>query len=111
MRILPIILVIAAVSGCASTSSSQLYRPANYSGPAWQLQINQENKAIKDDMELVINGQSVATIALSLANRFERVQGEHGGRPVDFACRYHTDVGTTKPQCQVYIDGKLAGNF
>lgn len=110
MRIL-LVLAVAVVSGCASISSSQLYRPANYSGPAWQIQVNHENKPVTDDVELVINGESIASVTLSLMNRFQRVQGQHAGKPVDFACRYHTDVGTTKPQCQVHVEGKLAANF
>lgn len=102
-------LILALLSGCASTAPSQFYRPANYAGAAWA--ITGQYNDISQSVQVSINGKAVTSGTLSFWVGSGEFSGDYEGKPVQTSCL--TSIGLWAPvvNCQVFIGGERAANL
>jgi hypothetical protein len=106
MKNLLIASMIILLTACTTIAPSQTYRPANYSGAAWNITGEMDDAhdmvIIKIDNEIVINH------ALDLWSGDGEFTGIYKGKPVTASCM--TD-GTDTTHCFVFINGEKAATL
>ena len=103
------ILLAGMLAGCATTSPSQFYRPANYAGQAWA--ISGEYSDVSQVVAVKINGQQAVAGKLSFWTGSGEFSGEYDGRNVQASCL--TSIGLWAPvvNCNVFIGGERAATL
>ncbi len=98
--------LIVLLAGCTTIAPSQTYRPANYSGTAWD--ISGELYDFNDMVAIKINNEVVILHELSDWTRDGEFSGIYQGKPVTASCM--TD-GTNTPHCFVFINNEKAATL
>ncbi len=112
-----IVLCFAVLSGCVSTSSTQSYRPADHSGPAYNIAAtrNEFGGGLNGTFAVLIDGQKVIDEKLPLEADGVEFYGQFDGHKV--AATYLesvTQIGTVamiKRRAIVFIDGERAATL
>lgn len=106
MKNLLIASMIVLLAGCTTIAPSQTYRPANYSGNAWD--ISGELNDFTDMVAIKINNEVVILHDLSDWHLDGEFTGIYKGQPVSASCV--TD-GTNTTHCFVFINNEKAATL
>jgi hypothetical protein len=98
--------MIVLLAGCTTIAPSQTYRPANYSGAAWD--ITGEMDDAHDMVIIRINNEIVINHALEIWSGNGEFTGIYKGKPVTASCM--TDASDTT-NCFVSINGEKAATL
>ena len=98
--------MIILLTGCTSIAPSQSYRPANYTGTAWD--ISGEIYDLNDMVVIKINNEIVILHDLEAWTSDGEFTGIYQGKPVTASCI--TDV-TDTTHCFVSINGEKAATL
>jgi len=93
--------------GCSS-SPTQTYRPANYSGSAWVIAGNLKPGLVDAEITVNINNTEVIKGKFSDFQDTAEFTGKYEDYKIDASCSRIQGFAGTKCQCTVFVDGERA---
>lgn len=112
MKKIVFVSAILILSGCASTSQVQPYRPAGSTQRSWAITGKHVSGPTRNHVTIFFDGKTVAEGDVSLWDSSGNVYGEYEGHKVIANCERKYDAwGSSKYGCQVLVDGELAANL
>lgn len=107
MRYVLVFILTSFLIGCATTSSTQTYRPRGDEGNGWAINgtMNELGKHT-----VLINGQKVIEGNVSAWDGSGTLFGQYQDLSVRSECS-SVAYGKTYPDCRVYVDNELAATL
>ncbi len=111
MKIYPMLLLSALLlSGCAATPAPvQGYRPANHSGPPWE--IGGQYNEFTGKITISINGENITEGSMSIMTGRGDFSGHYDGKPISVSCSTTSGFLAVKTQCMVFVGNERAATL
>jgi hypothetical protein len=105
---LSFLLLLSVLSGCASTSPSQNYRPA---GASSVIQIGGNFNELTKQLQITFNGNQVMTGSMPLLGSSVDLAGTYENKPVSASCFEKSSAFSYSVQCLVFVNGEKASTL
>lgn len=108
-RIVAILVLAALLPACTTLSTTHRYQPPGAAGDAWQLTVERKYAPGVQVLTLLIDGETVSTMRLSLMQRQNTTYADFRGHRVEYQCAFSR--GGSGVNCAALVDGDRAGQF
>lgn len=102
------ILLLLALTGCATTAPSQYYRPAN---SANQYKITGDYNQLTYKLDIFIDGNSVLSGRMPVFSNDLELSGAYNNMAVDSMCFRKVSAFSEQVQCTVLVDNERAATL
>ena len=109
MKKLLCLLLLVLFVACAAGSPTQSYRPANYTGAAWD--ISGDFNGLTKRLIVKINGETAIDDRLPLLSSGGEVKGQYKNHKVVANCFEQRSLFTQSYQCIVFVDNDRAATL
>ena len=103
-----LVVLLAALAGCASTAPGIAYRPAS-GGEAWTITAKSKNGVVSDSITILINNEPVASGTLHELKTKDTFTGTYRGAAVSAECL--VKQLTAEHECMVFVGNERAAQL